>query len=67
MAEKLGLTIKSVHYTVGDYDIVTVAEGSEDACMSAALKLNSLGNVRTLTVRCLRPADCKAPVADSSG
>lgn len=59
MAEKLGLAIKSVHYTVGDYDIVTVAEGSEDACMSAALKLNSLGNVRTLTMRAFTPEEMK--------
>jgi len=29
MAEKLGVTMKSVHYTVGAYDIVTVVEGSD--------------------------------------
>jgi len=59
MAEKLGLTIKSVHYTQGDYDIVTVTEGSDEACMSAALKLGSLGNVRTLTMRAFSPEEMK--------
>ena len=59
MAEKLGLTIKSVHYTVGNYDMVTVTEGSDEACMSAALKLGSLGNVRTLTMRGYSPEEMK--------
>ena len=62
MAEKLGLTIKSIHYTVGNYDIVTVVEGSDEACMSAALKLGSLGNVRTQTMRAYSPEEMKAMI-----
>ena len=59
MAEKLGITLKSVHYTVGAYDIVTVIEGSDEAVTSALLKLGSLGNVRTQTMRAFSPEEIK--------
>ncbi len=51
MAEKLEVTIKNVYWTVGHYDVVMVAEGSEEAATSLLLKLGSLGNVRTQTLR----------------
>lgn len=59
MAEKLGIAIKSVHYTVGAYDIVTVVEGSDEAVTSALLKLGSLGNIRTQTMRAFSPEEIK--------
>lgn len=51
MAEKLGVTVKSVYYTVGNYDLVLVTEGTDEAAMTALLKVGSLGNVRTQTLR----------------
>jgi uncharacterized protein with GYD domain len=51
LAEKLGVTVKSAHYTVGNYDLVTVVEGSDEAVTAALLKLGSLGNIRTQTLR----------------
>jgi len=60
MAEKLGITLKSVHYTVGAYDVVTVIEGSDEAVTSALLKLGSLGNIRTQTMRAFSPDEIKA-------
>ncbi|KPK19512.1 MAG: GYD family protein [Betaproteobacteria bacterium SG8_41] len=51
MAEKLGVTVKSVHYTVGRYDLVVILEGSEEAVTAALLKAGSLGNIRTDTLR----------------
>lgn len=63
MAEKLGVTIKSVHYTVGAYDIVTVIEGSDEAVTSALLKLGSLGNVRTQTMRAYSAEEMKAIIS----
>lgn len=51
MAEKLGVTVKSVYYTVGTYDLVLVTEGTDEAAMTALLKVGSLGNVRTQTLR----------------
>ena len=51
MAEKLGVTIKNAYWTVGHYDVVMIAEGPEEAATSLLLKLGSLGNVRTQTLR----------------
>lgn len=59
MAEKLGISIKSVHYTVGNYDIVTVVEGSDEAVTTALLKLGSLGNIRTQTLRAFSADEMK--------
>ncbi len=46
-----GGTVKSVHYTQGNYDMVVIVEGDEDAAMTANLTVGSLGNVRTQTLR----------------
>ncbi len=51
LAEGAGVTIKSVHWTTGPYDIVLVAEGPEDALMTLNMKLAALGNIRTQTLR----------------
>jgi uncharacterized protein with GYD domain len=51
MAEKLGVMVKDLYYTVGHYDIVAVMEGSDEAVTTALLKVGSLGNVRTETLR----------------
>jgi uncharacterized protein with GYD domain len=59
MAEKLGVTVKMVYYTVGRYDIVVVTEGSDEAVTAALLKLGSLGNVRTETLRAFSLEDMK--------
>jgi len=63
MAEKLGITIKSVVYTVGRYDIVTVVEGSDEAVTTALLKLGSMGNIRTETMRGMSPEEMKKIVS----
>jgi len=51
LAEKVGGTVKSVYYTMGHYDMVLIVEGSDEAAMTAMLKVGSLGNVRTETLR----------------
>ncbi len=51
MAEKAGVKVKSVHYTVGHYDLVVIVEGSDEATTAVLLKLGSLGNVRSETLR----------------
>lgn len=50
-AEKLGVTITGVYYTVGQYDLVMIVEGNDEAATAALLKAGSLGNVRTQTLR----------------
>ena len=59
MAEHLGLTVKSAYYTIGSYDNVVVVEGSDEAVASALLKLGSLGNVRTQTLRAFSVEEIK--------
>jgi len=51
MAEKVGVKVKGFYYTIGHYDMVLIVEGSDEAAMTAMLKVGSLGNVRTETLR----------------
>jgi len=50
MAEGLGVTVKSVFWTMGSYDMVLTVEGPEEAA-AALMKVGSLGNVRSQTLR----------------
>ena len=63
MAEKLGVRVKDLYYTVGRYDIVAVLDGSDEAVTTALLKVGSLGNVRTETLRGFSLDDMKKMVA----
>ena len=45
------VSFKSIHYTVGRYDLVAVIEGSDQAVTAALLKLGMAGNVTTETMR----------------
>jgi uncharacterized protein with GYD domain len=51
LAEGAGVSVKSAHWTTGAYDMVLVTEGSEEALMTLNVKMASLGNVRTQTLR----------------
>lgn len=51
MATEMGVKVKSVYWTVGHYDIVVITEGSEEVTAALLLKLRSLGNVRSETMR----------------
>ncbi len=59
MAEAAGVSVKSVHWTSGAYDIVLVTEGTEDAQMTLAMKVAALGNVRTQTLRGFTTAEMR--------
>ena len=51
-ASGMGGTIKEIYWTVGPYDLVTIAEFPDDASATAfLLALGSAGNVRTTTLR----------------
>jgi uncharacterized protein with GYD domain len=52
MAQKGGVTVKEVYWTLGQYDVVTVVEAADDAAVtSVLLSAGALGNLRT---QCLR-------------
>jgi len=58
-AEAAGVSIKSVHWTTGAYDMVLVSEGPEEAQMVLNMKVAALGNVRTQTLRGFTPAEMR--------
>ena len=64
LAEKMGLHIVGVYYTVGQYDLVVIMEGSEESATAALLKVGSLGNVRTETMRAYSVEDMRSFVRD---
>jgi len=52
MAEKLGVKMKDIHWTMGAYDAVgTVDAPNDEAITTLAVSLGSMGNVRTQTMR----------------
>ena len=62
-AEAAGVSVRSVHWTTGAYDLVLVTEGPEEAVMAVALKTAALGNVRTQTMRGFTPDEMRKLVA----
>lgn len=52
LVENAGGRVREALWTVGEYDIVTVTEFPDDEAATAALlRVGSLGNVRTSTMR----------------
>ena len=52
LVEKSGGQVRELLWTVGDYDLVCVADfPDEEAGVAALLTVGSLGNVRTKTLR----------------
>lgn len=59
-AQKAGVTVKEVFWTMGAYDIVLVLEGPDDKTVAATMVgLASLGNVKTQTMRAFNAAEMK--------
>ena len=54
-AEKIGVKIVEEFWTMGAYDVVVLFEAPDDETMSAfMLKVGSLGNVKSTTLRAFR-------------
>jgi uncharacterized protein with GYD domain len=63
MAEKAGVTVKGAYYTVGTCDMVTILEGHDEAVTAVLLKVGSLGNVRSQTLRAFSVDEMRAIAA----
>ena len=50
MAENYDVTIKAVYYTVGQYDMIVIAEGENESTMASLLATNAFGNLRSQTM-----------------
>ena len=59
LVEAQGGKVKSAYWTLGSYDVVFTVEGTEEAIMTTSLKLGSLGNVRTQTLRAFSADEMK--------
>jgi uncharacterized protein with GYD domain len=52
LAKKVGVTVKEVYWTLGQYDVATIVEAPDEAAVTAfGLSAGALGNVRTQTLR----------------
>ena len=52
MAGKVGVKVREVYWSLGQYDGVLILEADDDEAVTAAmLQLGALGNVRTQTMR----------------
>jgi uncharacterized protein with GYD domain len=52
MGRKAGVKVKEVYWTLGQYDLVSIVEASdEEAATALGLSVCSLGNIRTQTLR----------------
>jgi uncharacterized protein with GYD domain len=63
MAKSAGVKLKQGLWTMGQYDIVIIAEGEDDAVAAWLYKVASLGNVRTTTLRAFTEDEMKKIVA----
>jgi uncharacterized protein with GYD domain len=60
-AAKMGVKLTDLFWTLGHYDLVIVAEAPDDETMTALmLKLGSLGNVKSQTLRAFRANEMDA-------
>jgi len=63
-AEKMGMKIIEEFWTMGAYDIVVLFEAPDDETMSAfLLKVGSMGNVKSQTLRAFRKQEMEGVLA----
>ena len=61
LAKSLGVTVKDLYWTLGQYDIAAIMDAPDDAVVTAlGLSLGKSGNVRTQTLRAFSRADMDA-------
>ncbi len=63
-AEKMGMKITDAFWTMGAHDVVLLLDAPDDETMTAfALRLGSLGNVKTQTKRAFRREEMESILA----
>jgi uncharacterized protein with GYD domain len=63
-AQKAGVQMKEIMWTLGSYDMVVTFEAPDDAAMTAfALAIGAAGNVRTQTLRAFNRNEMAAILA----
>jgi uncharacterized protein with GYD domain len=63
-AEKMGVKIINIFWTMGAYDVVVLPDAPNDETVSAfSLKMGSLGNVKSQTMRAFRAEEMESILA----
>ena len=63
-AEKMGVKIINTFWTMGTYDVVFLLDAPNDETVSAfSLKIGSLGNVKSQTMRAFRAEEMESILA----
>ena len=65
-AKALGVKIKQGLWTMGQYDLIIIAEGAEEDVAAWMYKVGSLGNVRSMTLRAFTEGEMQKIVAKIS-
>ena len=64
LAARSGVKVHSLFWTLGQYDVVAIAEAEDDIAATAlGLSIASLGNVRTQTLKAFDAADMAKVIA----
>jgi uncharacterized protein with GYD domain len=64
LGKEYGVTFKSIHWTLGQYDMVCELEAKDEAAITAfGLAIGSLGNVRSQTLRAYSADEMKGILA----
>ena len=62
--EQMGVRMTQVYWTLGEHDLVAIAEADDEETMAAAtLTLASQGNLRTTTMRALSAEEMRGVIA----
>ena len=62
MAKAQQVEVKDIYWTHGEYDVITIVEGAEEAVAALYLQLQKAGHVRGKTVRAFSPAEMSSMV-----
>ncbi len=63
-AEKMGMKVTDAFWTMGEYDVVLLLDAPDDETISAFfLKVGSLGNVKSQTMRAFRREEMESILA----
>lgn len=53
LCKKHGVNVRDMYWTLGQYDMVVITEGPEEALSTVMLSVAKLGNVRTQSLRAM--------------
>ena len=63
-AKAMGVTIKEIYWTLGQYDVILTMEAPQDEMVAALMfKVGSLGNLTSQTLRAFSEAEIEAIAA----